>query len=366
MHAKSTALLPPEDEKDFLRVRPLHLRGLEDFCQRMGIGLKSGVDILRVLEMEGKRGTSQHRQIMEEVITNVRNGGGLAEALQKTGGYFPRMLVQMVAAGEMGGGLERVFLHMSEYYQDLAKSRSRFLQQIILPVIQLVFALGVISLVIVLQEITNPSSGNPNDLQFDASGIGLRGFSGLAIFWGIASVVFGGLAIVAYGIWKNWFGSHQLLMPFLLKLPIIGTVLGTSALSRLSITLSMLLNAGVEARRCLKEAFRSTGNQYFIDAHPAADAVIKKGQSFADAFDATKVMPEEFVRAVEVGEMSGTETDSLERLATEYNRRAKAALTQLAIASSATIWVGIAVFIIFMIIRMFMSYVNLLNNAGKI
>lgn len=131
-------------------------------------------------------------------------------------------------------------------------------------------------------------------------------------------------------------------------------------------TLAMLLNAGVDAKRCMQEAFRSTGNFYYMSGMKRAVDEVEKGQSFAHSLDCSEVIPKEFVQAIEVGELSGTETDSLERIAHEYSRRSKTALAQLAMATSVAIWAAIAIFLIFLIIRMFMQYVNLLNNAGKI
>ncbi len=36
--------------------------GLEQFCQRLGIGLRSGVDIMKLLEVERKMGNSAARE----------------------------------------------------------------------------------------------------------------------------------------------------------------------------------------------------------------------------------------------------------------------------------------------------------------
>jgi type II secretory pathway component PulF len=67
-----------------------------------------------------------------------------------------------------------------------------------------------------------------------------------------------------------------------------------------------------------------------------------------------------------VGELSGTETDSLERLASDYQERSKAAMQALASTASYTLWVLIGMFLAFMIIRMAMQYINLLNEAVRI
>lgn len=348
-----------------LLTRSLPLKALEGFCQRMGIGLRSGVDIMRILEQETRLGSSAQRQGARNISELIRGGYTLADSLKLQGGLYPHTLVQMVMAGEAGGSLERVFLHMSGYFRDLRRTRGDFIQKVSWPIMQMGLALLILSAVIWLQEFFATPSAHPDDIQFDASGLGLRGTKGLITLWSWVfglSIVF---AVTSFGIWKNWGGCHKVLLPAIRNIPVIGTVFTTLALSRLSMTLSMLLNAGVDARRCIREAFLSTGNYYYISGMPVAEAEIEKGQAFATAFDASGVMPREFIEGLEIGEMSGTETNSLERLAAEYQERSQIALARLASITSNVIWVGIAMFLIFVIVRMFMQYISVLTSLSK-
>jgi type IV pilus assembly protein PilC len=135
------------------------------------------------------------------------------------------------------------------------------------------------------------------------------------------------------------------------------------SLSRLSMTLSMLLNAGVDASHAVKQAFLSTENQYFIGGMERAVAEVGRGSSFGEAFDKSRVLPDEFVDAIRIGELSGTETESLDHLATEYQRRAASALSFIATVASMTVWISIMIFLGFIILRMAFQYLNVLNNA---
>jgi type II secretory pathway component PulF len=151
-------------------------------------------------------------------------------------------------------------------------------------------------------------------------------------------------------------------MPIVQRIPSLGTALTTLGLSRLSMTLSMLLNAGVEARRSIKQAFLATGNYYFIGGMDRALAAIEKGDSFGDALDVAGVFPNDFLEAIRLGELSGTETESLDHLALQYRERAKAALNLLATVASVAIWMMVMGLIAFMVIRMAMQYVNLIYS----
>lgn len=336
----------------------MKLKPIANFCRRMGVGLRAGVDLLRVLETESRTGTSRHRAAMRRVVEDIRGGCTLSKAMFNTQDYFPPLLIQMIHASELGGRIEATFIYMADYYDDLAKTRSYFLQQITWPVIQLVLAIGIIGLTILIQGMLSSSGAQA----YNASGTGLVGVNGFFIYIGFVSSVAISLGIVIFGIWKNWFNCHRALMPIVQRIPSLGTALTTLGLSRLSMTLSMLLNAGVEARRSTKQAFLATGNYYYIGGMDRALEAIGKGESFGDAMDAAAVFPNEFLESIRLGELSGTETESLDHLALQYRERAKAALTLLATLASTAIWLMVMCLIGFMVIRMGMQYVNLIND----
>lgn len=326
------------------------------FCRRMGTGLRSGVDILRLLENETRLQNQSHRQAMQRVLESVRSGSTLAKAMVQENRHFPPLLIQLVHASELGGSMDRMFEYMANYYEQLRQTRSYFVQKITMPVVQLVLAVGIIGLVILIQGILSPNS------TYNASGTGLSGVRGFVIYMSYVGSVFGTLGLLAWGIWKNWFNCHQWLMPLVQRIPMLGTALTTLGLSRLSMSLSMLLNAGVEAKRSLKQAFLSTGNHYFISGMPRALASVESGQSFGDAFLASRVLPNEFVEMVQIGELSGTETESLDHLATEYQTRAKDALTNIATIVSTVIWLSVILIIGAYIIRLGLQYISMLNS----
>jgi len=173
------------------------------------------------------------------------------------------------------------------------------------------------------------------------------------------------LGLIGFGIWKNWFGCHKTLVPLVRNVPVIGTVFTTTALSRLSMTLSMMLGAGVDARRSVRDAILSTGNYYYIAGLDQALSEIEKGKSFSEALDAPKLLPAEFIQIVEVGEVSGAGSESLERMAITYREKAQLALSQLAILAGVLIWLMIAAFIITLIFMIFFQYLNAITSAGK-
>ena len=79
--------------------------------------------------------------------------------------------------------------------------------------------------------------------------------------------------------------------------------------------------------------------------------------------DAPKLLPEEFIQSVEVGEMSGSDSESLERMAVVYREKAQLALKQFAIMAGFAVWLFIAAMIITAIFMIFFQVLQVYSNA---
>ncbi len=75
-----------------------------------------------------------------------------------------------------------------------------------------------------------------------------------------------------------------------MRVPVVGTTLQTMALARLSWTLSLALNAGIDARRAIRMALQSTQNRYYTQHIDKAEAVIVRGGQFHEALRRTRCL----------------------------------------------------------------------------
>lgn len=297
------------------------------------------------------------------MITLVRGGETLAGAMAEQGSYFPTLLIRMLRAGEHAGKVDHCFREMADHYAELKQARGAFIAQITFPVISLFLAFFVITLMIFINGFMK--AGSATEPAFDLTGIGLRGTTGVLIFWFVAFAFASSVSLLGFGIWKNWFDCHKSLVPLVRNVPVIGPVFTTSALSRLSMTLSMMLGAGVDAKRSIREALLATGNHYYMSGIEIAMNNINQGKSFSESLDAMKLLPSDFIQVVEIGELSGSDSESLERMAVTYREKAQSALRQLAIVAGLGVWLMIAAIIIFAIFSIFFQIMQVYTNALK-
>ena len=327
-------------------------RQASQMCQRIGTALRAGVDIVPTLDRETRHGSPTYRRHASEIATRVRGGASLAEAMRQCDPFFPPLTCELVDVGEQTGNLESVLLRLGEHYQHLLRLRRAFLTGILWPAIQLVGAIVIIGLLILLFGVLGTS----------ATVFGLSGVSGLRTYllfvFGCAAVLF----VLIRGLLRGWFGPGPTAV--LMRLPVIGSTLQTMALARLAWTLSLALNAGIDARRAMRMALASTQRRYFTAHTEAAERVVERGGQFHEALAETGVFGEDFLTALENAEISGTETESLSRLSQDYQQRAETATMAFAVAASVMIWLLVAALIVYLIFHLFFSlYLNPIQEA---
>lgn len=322
-------------------------RSLIQLCQRVSTAVRSGVDARRVWEIEERHATGPHKQALAVIGQHVARGSTVAEGMQAAGGYFPPLLVQMVAVGEQTGQLDEVLARLARHYQHLADMRRAFWTGIAWPLFELTFAVVIIGfLIFILGVIGNARGGEP----LDVLGLRLVGTTGAIAWFLICGLVATAIALAVLSVARGWFGPQPVLAA--MRIPVLGKCLEALALSRLTWALALALESGMDARRAVTLAIRSAQNPYYESSLPRVTAGIRANRQFHESFADGGVFPVEFLQQLEVAEVAGTTSESLLRLAQEYEDRARQALRVL--TGIATVAVMLLVFglIIFVIIMM--------------
>lgn len=347
--------------------RRMSLRSTANFCRRVGISFRAGVDILRVLDSESRHGNNRQRSVMSAVHADLRKGNQLHAAMKQQATFFPPLLIAMTNAGEVTGSLDRTLIALADYYDERVKLYKEFLSRIMWPMIQLFAAVNILALLLMVLGMLKPAGGGE---MADVTGLGLGiGMPGVLRLY--AYVIFFGLMIsaVIIGFQKNVAGVQNL-VPVLYKVPVAGNALQTITLSRFCWTLALSLEAGVDPIRSLHLGLDATDSDYYRSAKDEIEKSIRGGSDMGEALLATGVFPDEFITEIEVAEMSGTDAEAMHHLAAQYDIRAKSAMRTLASVASGLVWALVVIGMVVLILRMLMTvggmYTNAINDASKI
>lgn len=330
-----------------------------NFCRRFGIGIRAGADLMTLLRAEAGHGPSRQREAMREVADAVAAGEPLGDSMAARRGFFPPLLISMVRVGEATGRLERTLLVLAEHYENQLQLRRAFFTSIAWPALQFVMAVGVLSLLIWIMGTLKPATGGE---MADILGFGLRGVGGVLVFWLYLAVFFGGVAAAILAFRKNVAGVQNLI-PLLYRIPVAGPALQTITMARFSWTLSLALDAGLDPIRSVSLALDSTDSDYYRQGQPDVERAIRAGETLAGGLRTCDRFPDDFLTRIEIAELSGTDAESIDHLARDYDERAKMAMKAIAGLASTLIWVGVIVTMVFLIFRLLFSVMGMYDQA---
>jgi type IV pilus assembly protein PilC len=197
----------------------------------------------------------------------------------------------------------------------------------------------------------------------DVLGFGLVGGNGLVKY----TILLNLMAATCYGLYLLFTRGPlaQVMREFLMRVPGLSVSLRVMSLSRMAWSLGMAIDAGASARMSMKLALQSTMNGYYTRHADELDASIRAGNEMHTALRATQAFPQDFLDAVEVGEQSGRLTESLEKLAENYQGQAKVAAATLTLLATMLVWGGVGLVLIFLIFRLASFYLGVLNDATQ-
>jgi type II secretory pathway component PulF len=328
------------------------------FCHRFGTGLKAGADLLRLLQSEASHGPPQQRNAMKLLREGAKHGESLSSVMEQQR-FFPPLMTAMTRVGEATGRLERVLLTLAQHYQHQLTTRRLFIQSIAWPMLQLLAGILVISLLIYLLGILVPAGGGQ---MTDVLGFGLRGASGVLTFWLYLAVFFGIIGGFLWAFSRN-IGGLQNIIPLIYMIPKVGASIQTITISRFCWTMALALDSGLDPIRSIRLSLDSTDSDYYRAGGDDAENAILGGATLAGALQATSLFSDEFIARVEIAEHSGTDAESMEHLAREYDERAKSAVRMLAGLATIIIRTSVILVFVYLIFRVASTYINALNNA---
>ena len=324
--------------------------------------LESGIEVRRAIQVTSKKTLhSSTKNVLLQVVDEINQGEGLADALREHGHFFPALFLDMVSVGEEAGSLPEVMAHLADHYDNNITLKREFISQISWPAIQFVLANFIIAFLIYILG-TIAASGSGMDLTELTFGLG--GASG-AVTW--LSISFGSIAVLYFGyIWSNrMFGEKRVMDQSLMKLPVIGKCMRCFAIARFSWAYYLTQQSGMPVLESIQASCKATANGLFLSRCDQLCYDIQQGASFTEGVAQSEMFPLEFVEMVSVGEETGTVPETLHRLGPQFEEDARRSLKTLTGLASMATWACVATFIIVFVFRVALFYIGMLNDAAQ-
>ena len=172
----------------------------------------------------------------------------------------------------------------------------------------------------------------------------------------------GSVFLLLCGLLRGWFGSAPL--AFAMRIPVLGSSLRLLSLSRFAWSFGMAIDAGMDALKSAQLGLSSTQNPMFMSYEGQILDGLARGRQFHEVLGAAGVFPDDFLDVIETAEISGTLTESLNRLSEDYQERAATAFRALSVVGGIAVMLMVGGMIIVCAISLIMKlYIGPIYDA---
>ncbi len=297
---------------------------LASFSKELSSYLNSGMAILTAIRlMENQHeGEKRYTSFLNAIRTMIDEGQSLYHALNSQKVYaLPEFYVQSLNIAGQSGKMVEVLTNMGNFFSAQEKVRKQVKGAMVYPTVIFVVAIAMTSFLIafVVPKITEifEDTGQklPPITQFVLSISDV-----LTAYW--LHLLIGIIALIA--TFKLAYAKvdafHRTIDGWLLRLPLLGSLIQNHELGRFSYILSLLLGSGVAYAQAVKLATASFGNYRLIELFENASQKVMEGNKLSNALQLSKgvKLKRNFLQSLALGEESSEVGEILENISRLY------------------------------------------------
>ena len=301
--------------------------------------------------------------LVNEVLEKVKGGANLSDALEAQKGVFSRFYLNMIRAGEAGGGLEPVLERLSNHLENAKELKETVSTAMIYPIILVVIAVSSVALLLtfVVPQFTEMFEDAGKELPLPTQVV-VALSDGLANYWWV--LLLGGTILFSYMrtqladpdrryVWDKRF----------LRLPLVGDLISKVQVASLSQTLATLLSNGVPLLAALSIAKETLTNRVMAEKIGFSADSLKEGRDMSGPLIESGLFPDMALQMIKLGEESGHLEEMLERVASTYEKEIKTAIQRLLAILEPLLIVGLGIMIAGIIISILMAILSVNDLA---
>lgn len=294
--------------------------------------VKSGIpltDAVKILSNQmGKKGN--RKKVFEKIIYELTMGSSFSDALEKQGNVFPSLLINMLKASEATGELEETLKDMADYYREIETTRKQMISAMTYPTIITVFALGVITFILmyVIPQFTKVYEQADITINgFTKSIIDFSNFlkSNISFILLITAVIF----LVIFLAYKNIKFFRKNIQILLMHLPVIGKVIIYNEMTIFTKTFASLLKNNVFITESIELLSKVTNNEVYKEIMYNTITNIAKGEKISESFKDHWAIPDVAYYMIVTGESTGELAAMMDNVSTYYQEQHRAIVANL-------------------------------------
>ncbi len=309
------------------RTVTLFTRQLSDLTEA-GIPLTESIHALKSFEPSQRFAAS-----LNEVYSTILQGNSFSDALAKQPEVFPKLYVSLVRVGETTGKLSEVLGGLANFRERDEEIRDKIRGALAYPLFTLAFSvLLVYGLVAYVLPGFEPI--------WTGAGLNLSHYPITKFLLALSRLTHTPLdeflaVVLIFGIWSLYrkfmatpeaqFARDSMIM----KVPVLKDFAELGVMSRITNTLSTLVQSGVNLIQAVNLTAETADNAVYEEALKTVSLHLQQGAGLAEAFSAVDQFPPMLVQVVAIAERGGNLADMMPRVAHYYDRQLEGSLKTL-------------------------------------
>ncbi len=300
------------------------------FSRQFAVMISANVSLVQSLRIIAEQtANSKFKKIIAEIAREVDSGTRLSEALGKRPKIFSEFYISVIKSGETSGKLDEVLTYLADEMEKDFDMMAKIKTAMIYPAVlfTILVGVGIFMMIVVVPKLTNMITESGAEIPL-ATKI-LIGISDiLSSFWWLLLIVFIGL-VAAFRFYVRTKSGKRNIDYLRLKLPIFGHLFTLIYIVRFTRSMGTLIAGGVTISKSLSVSAEVVGNEIFKEMIYETLREVEDGNSIANVFGASKIMPKMVPQMMSVGEKTGKMDLVLEKITHFYEREINNILANL-------------------------------------
>ena len=346
-----------------LRVdRRIKRKLLLTFSLQLASSVNAGVPILVALEGIGRQTSDlAFQSVLSQMASDLEGGLSLSEAMKNHPKAFPEAYSSTVAAGEAMGNLSEVLENLAQYLESDIEVRADVRSALLYPAMvigTLCLAISVL-IVFVVPRFAKFYSGFGADLPLPTRILIAVSTTATEYF---PALVLGSAALVwSFARFYRTRAGRRAIDRFLLRVPVIRTVIVTANTLHVTQMIGLFVRAGVPILQGLRTIARTTTSTKFSESMLAVAEGVAGGATLADSMEASDCLPPTARQMIASGESTGTLDSACLTVSGYFKKELRYLTKNLATLIEPVLTLVLAVIVLFVALAVFLPMWDLVK-----
>lgn len=334
------------------------------FLTQLSTYIKAGIPLVESLKILSRQFKNKNYQkLFRAMIYDLTMGENFSSSMEKQGNAFPKLLVNMIKASEMTGELPEALDDMAEYYTEADQTRKQMITALTYPSVVMIFALGVITfiMVYVVPKFVDiyksmDEAEIPSFTLFVMSVSNFLQKNLLLILIGIVVLI-----IVFMILYKNVKAFRWAMQWVAMHIPVVKNIIIYNEVTMFTKTFSSLLSHNVFITDTLEILSKITNNEIYKMLVKDTAANLERGEKISAAYKDQWAFPIPAYEMIVTGEKTGQLAEMMSKVSKYYQDLHKNAVARIKAFVEPILIVMLTVVVGFIVLSIVIPMFNMYN-----